>query len=1210
MSKNFRHHTTGSNVEHWTNVDAYGQREISAMPDPAGMRTGKPITSIPSPFARLDLIKTAFDYVAHHDTTDPGYLEGERDPATGQRRPNDYHRLVSDALDLAQLLFEYDAVRGNLTLSFWDRSQHLRQLKDNAMWPGLRLLGETLDLFLERDSKTNNFADAMRLYIIKYDHKVIGATSPKTLFFTSANDLSFVDVTFPDGHRAFRDVRSLHQRDPEFVEFFFHFFRAHGLAGHMSEVNNYLVRTKEKLPKPLVDALNKQQAGQFASAYDTIPLTGGRVEILNAEFRKKLVDPGNVSAASDFVIDSPKYRRLAEADATADPRPSVVRQMPLALFGARKPLQYTASAKWDVNEKVPAYDAKPLHQRRLPGVSMEYPYLTVSDFLEPHLIQTVFPIDKRHWFDGNLTVESGSEKQGYLLPLTERFFEFFDAGDLLGRTSDGKPFFELTQIARGGVRATLRVPIKKEREYVEFTRLYEPSAANEITPPDPERNKGIILTNQFSLTLFPFLKPVESQPGDAGQDFLPNVYRVQLIEQDFDPRFVQNHYKLQFFRNDFSVKVAATGRTRTPLVVGRAGTHYYKVDDGFDLILVQTQHARAFILPRWKARPGGNLRYRFAIDFGTTNSHVEYTVDGSGGPRPFEVTKDEELQIATLFDDAATSSDFGGSGANLLRDKVVREFLPARIGGSAEYRFPLRTIMQEGKQVNFTSGADALMELNLGFVYDRNFEETQDSRFHPNLKWSNPADAGNPQRVQAFFDEVMLLLRNKVLLGGGTLRQTELVWFYPASMKPAQLGSIRGFVQSAFRKYIGAGADNIRELSESVAPFYYYTNTGGTTSGLNVTASNRPAVSVDIGGGTTDVVIFQEIWQKGPDGIPVSDLRPRLTTSFRFAGNALFGTGFVPNGSATSNGFVRKYATHFTKSLAADPRLGVPAQLLETRLNDSSAEEVNNFLFTLEANPEVRRALNNPGLLSYNALLAQDADLKLLFLYFYAALVYHVAGMMKQRGQKMPGYVLFSGTASKVIEILSGDDYAITDLTRRIFERMYGETYADNEHFEVRREKNRPKELTCKGGLLMTGHQLNQLSGGNARQLQQRMQEINRVFAGIETKGAATPTPGEILEEAALDEVVKSVETFHAFLLDLHLDFDFTDHLGVSKDALRVFRSEANLGLKESLMAGLSQRLSREESAKLEESPFFYPITANLVRLSLRLATLAPVAQP
>ena len=62
-------------------------------------------------------------------------------------------------------------------------------------------------------------------------------------------------------------------------------------------------------------------------------------------------------------------------------------------------------------------------------------------------------------------------------------------------------------------------------------------------------------------------------------------------------------------------------------------------------------------------------------------------------------------------------------------------------------------------------------------------------------------------------------------------------------------------------------------------------------------------------------------------------------------------------------------------------------------------------------------AKNNP-VLSYNELLSNDSSLKLLFIYFYSTIIYYVANLMKKNGLQKPRNVMFSGTGSKVLDIV------------------------------------------------------------------------------------------------------------------------------------------------------------------------------------------------
>ena len=60
---------------------------------------------IPSPFARMDLVRTAFRYITSH-----GELEGT----------TIYHRLVSDCLDVAEIFFNIEEYFFNMgTVNFY-----------------------------------------------------------------------------------------------------------------------------------------------------------------------------------------------------------------------------------------------------------------------------------------------------------------------------------------------------------------------------------------------------------------------------------------------------------------------------------------------------------------------------------------------------------------------------------------------------------------------------------------------------------------------------------------------------------------------------------------------------------------------------------------------------------------------------------------------------------------------------------------------------------------------------------------------------------------------------------------------------------------------------------------------------------------------------------------------------------------------------------
>ncbi len=105
-------------------------------------------TSIPSPFARIDLVKSAFRWVADHG------ISG----ATAQ------HKLVSDALDVAQLFYIWPKHKDKVKIISWNPADRFEQLaKDSNSKHST--FAETLNVFWDQDSAVYNF------------HKVKGSIS-------------------------------------------------------------------------------------------------------------------------------------------------------------------------------------------------------------------------------------------------------------------------------------------------------------------------------------------------------------------------------------------------------------------------------------------------------------------------------------------------------------------------------------------------------------------------------------------------------------------------------------------------------------------------------------------------------------------------------------------------------------------------------------------------------------------------------------------------------------------------------------------------------------------------------------------------------------------------------------------------------------------------------------------------------------------------
>lgn len=224
----------------------------------------------------------------------------------------------------------------------------------------------------------------------------------------------------------------------------------------------------------------------------------------------------------------------------------------------------------------------------------------------------------------------------------------------------------------------------------------------------------------------------------------------------------------------------------------------------------------------------------------------------------------------------------------------VQEFLPTTFGVDEMVGFPLRTNICLGKANAMEQGQDILTKVTLGdysvgFHYER-MANLHNNKTITNLKWLGD---GNQQYVTSFFEELLMLIRSKVLLNGGSLKNTKIIWFYPVSMESFRLSQLR----SEWTHLCQALIDEqclVQGVTESLAPFYYYKNTQG------VNAAYRPVVLMDIGGGTTDFAVYE-------------NNQPKLISSVRFAGNSIYGD--FPGFGIQMNGFYNKYHDSYQKKL-------------------------------------------------------------------------------------------------------------------------------------------------------------------------------------------------------------------------------------------------------------------------------------------------------
>jgi hypothetical protein len=1154
MSKilSYNNKTTG---ECWIPLsNQYSADEINMMSDPNGGLSAQPRTAIPSPFAQMDLVKNAFRRLSMNPRLN-GELMDEK--------------LVGNALDVAQLFFNLPELRTKLRVVEWNKTSALQALKSD---PSHKLLGDTIEMFLEQDKEAFNFDRLDRLYFLVLGNQVIGSTSPVSLFMATPNARpGLYSLPVEQNVNLFDLTRPLYMRTDKFIKYIYALFTAYpDLKRLCGEVNAYLITCFPLLDARLqteilneignptaMDVENRERAQQYLNV-NFAPSEEG-IQVLGVPFY--CARQADIQAAiqhSDFRIEPSVPQPEGE-------------KLPLVLQNhlnapASDPFRYI-TGNWDDLTTITYADyAMEPDKRILPATSHQYPWLTDDDFFQPALIKLDYTMDRDCFFDGNLAVETReTDDNDFVLPLTKTYFKYFTVNDLFG-TIAGRPRFEIIHSQTGrqeSVRVILRIPVQKAGHFVTLERTYI-EAVNADLSYDRQNDKGHFIRVPFALSVFPFVKAPELKQ-----------YNVQLVDRALG--LLENyHIDLKFFgQKDSTTQVATPAeleslrRQRSLKSEKRVGSDYYLVHGSFDYINVQLTDnrgataAEGVLCPRWPSYIPGHEAFTFAVDFGTTNTHVESMRAGQM-PEPLAIDSDAKARLlATLY-----------NGEHILYDVILKqEFLPRNIG--RDYGFPQRTVLSESERLDAES-VDAIVALgdaNIPFIYEK--ESTgYGNRIVPNLKWST--DISTSKRVRAYLTELALLMRTKVLLENGDITKTRIVWFYPLSMKVGNVRKMGEMWAKTFHEVFGVEVDshNLIQMPESVAPYYFYRGSSQFRGAASTVAS------IDIGGGSSDVVVFESNAQQ-----------PTMLTSFRFAANVLFGDGFseVPHGD--TNPMLVKYVDYFRKLFDGDDeRYGELNGILDDITAKRKSEDINAFLFSVIQNKQV----GGNDVFSYNQRLNEDGRLKIVFIYFYATLIYYVARMMKHRGLEKPRSVMFSGTGSKVLDIV-GAQRELDLLTQTIFERVYGESY-DADGFSVVMERKEPKQITCRGALM----QVRDASGcASVKQLNELMDSFNSTVKYNYSAISKETLLYEDMDNPAIrTELVDEVRKFNDFFCQLCDDIQVVDRFLVDNQSLMQFKELVNKDLEHHLINGWNfvnkNEPERNATDKIEDAVFFYPIIGSI----------------
>ncbi|WP_149277655.1 hypothetical protein [Pareuzebyella sediminis] len=1103
MAKVFRLHQGQDGTGWFTSTPITSQQLETIKTD------GKEVaTSIPSPFARVDLVKSAFRWVA----------ENGIDGNTAQ------HKLVSDSLDVAQLFYASQKFSEHVEIVSWNPKDRLKDLIENGNERQAKY-AETLRIFWEQDSvpaaeRGNkvlyNFESVNRLYFLinKQSKEVIGGTSPATVFFASPDVLKAtknLKIKISDDYLFDDDYASLYKREASFVEYFYSLAKQPGFATNFPEVYSYLEEVRTNY---LIGELQRKVSEIDTAAlkdYPSCPVLDNDndpCEILGIQLGVQAIGESEIEQESDFVIKS-DY--------------PITGQKPLVLPYHKFSNKWTYTTNgvfWDENIEIPAKNPNSPKNSRLPGQNDPYYWLSIDNFFEDKIIELPYPIDDTKFSTCGL--------KRHLLPLTPTFFKYFSADKI----SD---YLKVEEKAGGLIMAELTIPVKGGP--ITFKKKYSSADKN-------------IEKLEIHLSIFPFLK----------SDTINITHFIGLLD-DRERRERTEKLKVNCFDKGEIIDLG-NSVARNPGEEGELHSSYLKTEKQFDLLSIGTNSEKGCIIPKFR-KCAGNSTINFAIDFGTTNTHIEYqhadneaiSFDNSNNaPLWQSLLKRNQKNIDPIYFDNEKTFE--------------QEMLPYSFSQTdKQLQFPLRTALVHNRGIDFNSPVEIIRQVNNYLLLEELPIRYDYLELHTDLKWSNYANTVDEKKVESYIEFLATMVYYKTLILGGDPSKTTIIWFYPVSMDKEEIGVFKKVWKEVYASVFHqeASDEKIKGIPESIAPYFYYNKAG-------------LCLSIDIGGGSSDLAVFDK-----------SEDTPELISSVKFAGNAIFGDGYASSrhkNNSDRNGFVRRFKSDALRAVEGDDQKRIILNgILNTRKNSA---DFSSFLFALEQDSS-----NN---FSYSRLLGRDKDLKLPILVFYGAIAYYSAHLLKDSGIGVPQYILLSGTASKTASII--DSTEKFEFLSSLFQFVFSKVYQNGEVKEISIELSEiPKEVTCKGAL----------KAGIESDI--NPPPIKFWIGGLDEKiwsetfdkekdVSKTPTYGEI-NDVAKSDIEDSLLAFYQILDQFKNSIRIEEKIEPS--AYAKFQEIRDSEIKDFLIKGVKAYYKKDDY-HIQESLFFYPLIGILNELAYALS--------
>jgi len=467
----------------------------------------------------------------------------------------------------------------------------------------------------------------------------------------------------------------------------------------------------------------------------------------------------------------------------------------------------------------------------LPGEIIKYPWISPEeDFLEDHIIKVPYDTNDDVLILGRLSSVESRRSLRYLIPLKNRYFEFFDPSDV-------KNYLTIEENL-GRVNITLRIPTEGNVD-VEIKKSFFGS-------------EQIIEAKQDDipyLSFWPKIKPEQwkdkyfmieylSKPNTIMGFFDNNGDKIDIISPEMSDDKVNK--KKAIIRQKKGVQTNTYSFNYFPDIIQLQIKQRDKLFKG--LFILDKNNFSSITIDQ-------NKKAIISFDFGTSNTIVGYQIIGINPRTSIFETKNisEKEKIFNYLDFVYLFSfpDEMNAQLNLFKNSLNYFFFPQYFCYNAninknEANIPFSSLVSYDNSVHKNY---IVLRANIPFYLSWASKELE---LIGDLKWLTSDIAR--ELTQLYIGQLLLLTKLFLIKNGIENKNVTLIWSYPRSFSETQIENLK----TSWESLLKGSHYQIKEIDESRASLTYFIKEHSFAP-----YKDTLKATIDIGGGTSDISIHK-----------------------------------------------------------------------------------------------------------------------------------------------------------------------------------------------------------------------------------------------------------------------------------------------------------------------------------------------------------------